>query len=597
MPGFWKSLVRRAGETCFFAPPAKGGLGGVSGAQPATSTDKNHPHPNPLPPSTAGEGTRTPRRGSVLVIVLVVVVLLSLAALNYSQLMLTEMEATVMHASDAQARAMSDSAAEYVATILANRTEPGLENLQHNPELFQGINVVLSDSDRGRGRFSILSPVEQDLTAQQVRYGLMDESSRLNLNVLDKLTLDEEQSRTLLMGLPGMTEEIADAIRDWIDVDENARTYGAEAEYYESETSYSAKNGPLETIDELLLVRGVTAELLYGEDANRNGLLDPNENDGDASPPLDNADGTLQLGWISYFTVHSREANLRADGTAKIDLNNGLLTDLYDALEEEFGVEVANFVVAYRLVGRDPAEKPPEDTTGTSATTSTTQGQQQQQQQQAVQGIASAIAGAATSGGAVTRGGMDLSKGAKVKVNTLWDLIDTKQTADINVNGRKTKVPGVWTGSGSELTSLLPTLQDALSISADQFIEGRININQARRELLIGIPGMTEELADSIVGGQSLEAESIQNHNSAGWLYTEGLVDIWTMRELDPYLTGRGDVYRAQILGFYDGGGPVARAEVIIDATQIPPRIVFHRDLNDLGRGYTRAQLLTPATQ
>jgi type II secretory pathway component PulK len=542
----------------------------------------------------------------VLVIVLVVVVLLSLAAYNYSQLMLTEMEAATMHASDVQARAMADSAAEYVATLLANRTEPGLENLQHNPSLFQGVSVVDSGRARGRGRFSIIAPLEQDPTAQRIRYGLMDESAKLNLNVLNKMGLDDEQSRTLLMGLPLMTEEIADAILDWIDPDDNAREFGAEAEYYETETVYTTKNGPLETIDELLLVRGVTPELLYGEDANRNGLLDLNENDADASPPLDNADGILHLGWTAYLTVNSREANLRADGTAKIDVNNGLLTDLYDALLEDFDEDVATYVVAYRMAG--PKDQDPNTSTngssgsGGSQTTSTTKNKQQQQQQQAVQGVATAIAGAATSGsGTVTRGGMDISKGGQFKIKSLWELMGpNSDTAQVTINGKKQNVTSPWADPG-QLKALLPTLFDTLSVSADAFVEGRININQARYELLTGVPNMTEELATAIIAAQPVDANGtpmtdlIQSHNTSGWLYLEGLVDIWGMRELDPYLTARGDVYRAQVFGFYDGGGPVARAEVIVDATQQPPRIIFYRDLNDLGRGYTRAQILAPA--
>ena len=38
-------------------------------------------------------------------------------------------------------------------------------------------------------------------------------------------------------------------------------------------------------LDELLLLRGVTPEFLFGEDLDRNGLLGPNEDDGDATAP------------------------------------------------------------------------------------------------------------------------------------------------------------------------------------------------------------------------------------------------------------------------------------------------------------------------
>ncbi|OYW15918.1 MAG: hypothetical protein B7Z55_14555, partial [Planctomycetales bacterium 12-60-4] len=357
----------------------------------------------------SGNATRTlhsQRRGTLLIIVLVVVVLLTLAAANYSAWMTTELEATAIAASDVQARMLADSGADYVATLLANRGEVGSENLQHNPAMFLGVGVVDGDTPRTRGRFTIIAPVEQDESATRVRYGLMDESAKLNLNLLDKLDLEDEESRNLLLGLPGMTEEIADAIRDWIDADDTTRENGAESDYYESQSlGYGAKNGPLETIDELLLVRDVTPELLYGEDANRNGLLDPNENDGNASPPYDNADGVLQLGWIAYLTTVSREANLRADGTAKIDVNNGILSDLYDQLEEEFDEDVAKFIIAFRMSG--PKDQPPSDT-DTSATTasSSTEDQQKKQQQEFVGGLGNALASAALNpGGTVTRGG------------------------------------------------------------------------------------------------------------------------------------------------------------------------------------------------
>lgn len=557
--------------------------------------------------STLHSALRTPhsaltpsRSGSVLLIVLVVVAMLTLAAYNYTQTMQTELEATTMYGSDVQAREAADSGVEYVATILANRTDPSLANLIHNPNVFLGKTVSPSARLRGNGRFTIIAPVELDVRGNGIRYGLMDESAKLNLNLLDRLKLEEEQVHTLLMNLPGMTIEIADSMLDWIDADDTKRPYGAESDVYEAlAPPYKAKNGPLESIDELLLVQGVTPALLYGEDANRNGLLDPNENDGDKSPPLDNADGVLTHGWVAFLTAHSREANRRADGTKKIDVNNGLLTELYDALEDEFGQDAAKFVIAYRISG--PKDQPPVETNGSSVASASTTSQQKKQQQQAVQGLTKALAeGAFKQSGTVTRGGIDISKGGQNKVNTLWDLIGSR--ADVTIEGAKRTLDSPWPADTSSLPVLLPKLMDALSTTGDEFLEGRINLNQARREILIGLPGMDEELANNIVAAQKLDAngqpdsDTIQRHSTAGWLFVERLVDIWKMRELDPYLTARGDVYRAQIFGFFDGGGPVTRIEAMVDATKVPPRVIFQRDLNGhlngLGHGYARGQLL-----
>ena len=545
-----------------------------------------------------GRGLNEDRRsGSVLLIVLVVVAMLTLAAYNYTQTMLTELEATTMYGSDVQAREAADSGVEYVATILANRKDPNLENLIHNPNVFLGKTVSPSARLRGNARFTIIAPVEHDVRGNAIRYGLMDESAKLNLNLLDRLKLEEEQVQTLLMKLPNMTTEIADAMLDWIDKDDTKRPYGAESAVYEALTPpYKAKNGPLESIDELLLVQGITPALLYGEDANRNGLLDPNENDGNSSPPLDNADGVLDHGWAAYLTAHSREANRRADGTRKIDVNNGLLTELYDSLKDEFGVDAAKFVIAFRISG--PKDQPPEDTSSTSVASSSTKSQTKQQQQQAIQGLTKAIAGATVGGGGgtVTRGGIDIAKGGQNKVNTLWDLIGSR--ADVTMDGAKQTLKSPWPADTSTLPTLLPKLMDALSTTGDEYLEGRINLNQARLEIMKGLPGMDEELANKIVTAQKLDSngqpdlDTIRRHNTAGWLFVDGLVDIWKMRELDPYLTARGSVYRAQVFGFFDGGGPVTRIEAMVDATQIPPRVIFQRDLNDLGHGYARGQFL-----
>lgn len=527
------------------------------------------------------------RRGSVLILVLVVVVLLALAAANFSNLMTTELDAVYSSGRDVETRALVDSGADYAAYLLEHRTEPGLENLQHNPQLFHGIIVAPSEQPLNRGRFTILAPLEQDPEARQVRYGLMDESAKLNVNLITRLIADENDARFALMGLPGMTEPIADAILDWIDADDNVRANGAELETYESKNPpYGTKNGPIDTLEELLLVEGITPELLFGEDANRNGLLDPNENDGDVSLPLDNADGVLQLGWSAFLSVNSRELNLRYDGRTKIDVNSGLLTDVYDQLEAEFGEDVAKFVIAYRING--PKDLPPEDdTTGTTAS-STNSATLQKQQQQALQGLFTGIASALSSGtGTVTRGGIDISKGGQNQIKSIWDLIDSR--ADVTMNGTNTTLSSPWTAD-SGLEALLPQLLDAISTTPDPFLEGRININQARREVLLGLPKMTPEVVEAIVAAQSIDGSGDQTlrRSTTAWLYTDQLVDIWGMRELDPYITARGDVYRAQILGFFDGGGPVSRVEVMIDGTQRPPRIKQFRDLSNLGRGYPR---------
>ncbi len=561
------------------------------------------------------EATNPPaeRSGSVLILVLVVIAMLTLGAYSFSEIMISEAEATSMYGRQAESRAFAESGIELAAAVIAVPESEEDASLYHNPNRFRAILMRESDNARGRGYFSVVAPVETDPAGTALRNGLVDESGRLNLNRLLNFELDEDQSREMLMYLPDMTEEVADAILDWIDSDEIPRTYGAESDYYTSlEPPYETRNGAMESIDELLQVAGVTADLLYGEDANRNGKLDPNENDGDASEPFDNADGVLQPGWAAFLTVNARELNQRADGAARTYINNGVLDELYDSLAEEFDEDIAQFVVAFRMSGpyvdpNDPAAQEAAAGSTNSGTPTTSSddnsdsnsrdGGTSQNSQGSLVEAAAAIGNAlgGNAQGSVTRGGMDLSKGAKYDLKSLYELIGAQ--VEVEIEGQKQLLNSPWAADPASMQSYLPTLMDALTVVEGPELSGRININQARIEILLGIPDMTEEIAQAITSspmigaeGEALAELAAQRANT-GWLVSQGIVDLPTMIKLDRFLTGRGHVFRAQVVGFFEDGGGYTRIEATIDSTESPARIVAVSDLTELGRGYTTAEL------
>src|SRR5437773_2120756 len=156
----------------------------------------------------------------------------------------------------------------------------------------------------------------------RLTFGLVDEASKLNLNTA---TMD------MLQALPNMTAELAANIVAWRQSTNDESVGGAQSEtYLRLQPSYLCKNAPFETVDELRLVYGLNLELLYGEDSNLNGLLDPNETDGETLPPLDNRDSRLDPGLLEYVTVYSREP------TTRTNLNNqqqlqALLASVFDS--------------------------------------------------------------------------------------------------------------------------------------------------------------------------------------------------------------------------------------------------------------------------
>ncbi|MFQ5850846.1 MAG: general secretion pathway protein GspK [Candidatus Binatia bacterium] len=95
------------------------------------------------------------------------------------------------------------------------------------------------------------------------RVRVVDEGGKINLN-----RADERSLRRIFTNL-GIEEPkrkvLVDSILDWRDEDDLHRLNGAEDDTYLSlSPPYTAKNGPFDTVEDLLWVRGVTPGLFYG---------------------------------------------------------------------------------------------------------------------------------------------------------------------------------------------------------------------------------------------------------------------------------------------------------------------------------------------
>lgn len=104
-------------------------------------------------------------------------------------------------------------------------------------------------------------------------YRITDEQSRINVN-----TATQEQLDKLLqcLGVDKVNrDEIVDSILDWIDTNDDHRMNGAESEdyYLKLPIPYRARNGQMESVNELLQIKGVTPALFEGSEG-RPGLRD-----------------------------------------------------------------------------------------------------------------------------------------------------------------------------------------------------------------------------------------------------------------------------------------------------------------------------------
>jgi type II secretory pathway component PulK len=512
-----------------------------------------------------------PRRGFVIVAVLMVVVVLSLAAYQYADLMSAEAKAAERIRKTTESRAFAQSgihaAMAYVADPDAFEGKLN-RNPFDNPGAFQAFEVQASDAPTNKGRFSLVSYDLSDtagLTSAPVRYGLSDEAAKINPNALLALDSSGRVLHDALMKLPDMTDEIAWSIVDWIDPDEEENSGGAESQYYASlSPAYQAKNAPLDTVEELLLVQGVTPTLLFGNDKNRNGKLDPDEDDGF---------GGYNPGWAAYLTVYSRERNVAADGTARVNLNGTDLTQLKTDLTAVTDEDIAYLILAYRLYGTSSGGgggmQPGITVTGPAA----------------LQQLKAKI-------------DEDLKNSAQPRqnVSSIFALVNAR--ISVQVPNPDENAPPQLRMITIRVTSplqndvglqreVLPKLLDLTTTQSTSELPAKVNVNTAPREVLLALPGLTESEVDSILvrrptytAGQAPDT----SFDTIAWLLTDAQVPVATLQSLERYVTARTEVYRVQAVGYFDEGGPVSRIEAVIDVNGGKPRIAYFRDLTDLGR-------------
>jgi len=314
---------------------------------------------------------------------------------------------------------------------------------------------------------------------------------------------------------------------------------------------------------------------------NRNSDIDPVEEQLAVIDNADNSMGLLNRGWAAYLTLDSAESNLRPDGTPKIDVNKENLEELHNELSEALGLEMANFIVAYRQGGAyDSGNDNTPGQTASSVTLDFKQpGRERLNSILDLIGVRTRITKPAQSG--AEGGGQGESQSGESGGRGGSGSGSSKDDSRIVIEAAFAEDPGAMRG-------YLTKLMDNVAVNSNRTIPGRLNINQASRQLLGGIPGLPPSAVDQIISQRDItlgEQQPDQVHET--WLLTQGVVTLPEMKKLIGLVTSGGSVYRAQVIGGFFNGGPVDRMEVVIDATQSPPVVRRRIELRSLGQGYS----------
>lgn len=187
--------------------------------------------------------------GVALVVVLWVIMVLSLLISGFAFRMYVETQVASFNRKQLKAEMLARAGLEVarMELILAAR-QGGPDSLVSD---WATNTTLLGEHELGGGAYNVK---------------ITDEQAKLPVN-----NLDETQWKNLMEVLgvdPLDGDVIVDSVLDWIDDNDLHRLNGAESDYYaELEPPYRAKNGRIDRIEELLLVRGVTKELFEGTPA------------------------------------------------------------------------------------------------------------------------------------------------------------------------------------------------------------------------------------------------------------------------------------------------------------------------------------------
>ena len=283
----------------------------------------------------------------------------------------------------------------------------------------------------------------------------------------------------------------------------------------EAEKNSAKRMEYIATIRQLALVEGMTDELFYGEDRNFNGILDDNEDDGDLQEPGDNKDGRLDRGLLAYVTIYSYELNQDGQGRRRININRASR----EQLEIELGLtkQCAQWIVVNRPFGN----------------------------------IAELLSGSET---IIT-----------IETESVSPLAWSDEVQSLNIQSMGIR-PDI---------AVFRRIADRITVTDEEVIPGRININTAPEPVLRTLPTVDQSLAQRII--QYRRGHMGGFTNIADLLAVPNFT-VTQFKNAAPYITVRSNVFTIRSCGRADRSGITHFIEAVIDRGKDKPSVLYWKE-------------------
>jgi general secretion pathway protein K len=233
-------------------------------------------------------------RGIALILVLWVLALLSVLVMEFCFTMRTETNITRNFKEGSQLSFYAQGGIHRAVAELIYRSDPAIHNRRQNIQNIQNMKTEGSATMEEEWRVDG-TPYPVSFRNGEAEVKVRSESGRISLNGAQDALLRKVMKYFVEAG--EQRDVIIDSILDWKDPDDLHRLNGAENDYYRSlPEPYDCKNAAFDTVEEMMLVRGVTPELFFG----RRGK-EAKEGEAQGSPAI---------GFRDVFTVFSTATNV-----------------------------------------------------------------------------------------------------------------------------------------------------------------------------------------------------------------------------------------------------------------------------------------------
>ncbi len=234
------------------------------------------------------------RRGFALVLVMVIIAVLGVLAGTFAYSMKVETKLARNASEDSEMEWLGRSGVEFARYVLG-------QSMSSTP--YTALNQLWAGGPGGptetNSALAGISLRNNHLGSGMFSVRIRDLERKFNINKADPELL---QHALTVIGVDAADSSIiVDSIMDWRDPDDEPRPSGTESDYYLNlDPPYFAKNGPIDDLAELLLVRGVTPAIYWGPNAaeHLSQLFQPNK----AAGATAGAMPAYPVGLVDLFT-------------------------------------------------------------------------------------------------------------------------------------------------------------------------------------------------------------------------------------------------------------------------------------------------------